>query len=100
MRKLRHTGIAGCQRMTRDLMRGLLAAFLLCGAADLSAADEWEFDGNLYVWMPQLDVTTQGGTEIDIGFLKIFEDLEGLFMGGVGAKKGKWSSRPTSSTSG
>jgi hypothetical protein len=88
--------------MTRDLMRRLMAAFLLysavlllfappAAAANSSAADEWEFDGNLYVWMPQLDIVLQNGGEIDISFNEIIKNLEGLLMGGLGAKKDKWS---------
>lgn len=102
MKKLHRTRIAGWQRMTRGRTRRLLAAFLLCGAAllmsakpagaaDSSATDEWEFEGKLYVWLPDIDVGLQNGGEIEIPLHTILSDLKGLFMGGAGAKKGKWS---------
>ena len=88
--------------MTRDRMRSLLAVLLLAGAgllmcatpagaADSSAANEWQFDGNIYLWAPSLNVGLQDGGEIELSFSDILDDLQFTFMGGVGASKGKWS---------
>lgn len=69
----------------------LLISAMPAGAADSSTAGKWEFDGNLYAWMPDIDIGLQDGGEIKIPFHTILSDLKGLFMGGLGAKKDKWS---------
>jgi hypothetical protein len=79
----------------------MLAVFLLAGAgqlvsampaaaADPSAGHEWEFDGNFYGWMPSIDAPLQTGGDINIPFETILQDLNMLFMGGVGVSKSKW----------
>lgn len=88
-------------QMTQDRMRSMLAVVLLAGvallvsampagAADPSAGNEWEFDGNFYVWMPSIDAGLQNGGDISIPFETILEDLDMIFMAGVGVSKGKW----------
>jgi hypothetical protein len=68
----------------------LLVSAMPAGAADPSAGNQWEFGGNFYVWMPGLDAGLQNGGDINIDFNTILQDLDMLFMGGVGASKGKW----------
>jgi hypothetical protein len=70
----------------------LLVSAMPAAAADPSAGNEWEFDGNFYVWMPSIDAGLQSGGNIYIPFNTILEDLDMLFMGGVGVSKSnsKW----------
>lgn len=69
----------------------LPAAALPVSAATADDSDKWQFNADIYLWMAGMDVTTQGGGEIDLSFGDILEDLEMTFMGGFGARKGKLS---------
>jgi hypothetical protein len=53
--------------------------------------DSWEFELMLNGWGPWVEITSAGGSDIDIGLDKIVENLHGLAEFGVGARKGKWS---------
>jgi hypothetical protein len=83
-------------------MRSVLAIFLLAGAAllvsatpagaaDSSAANEWQFDGDFYIWASDIDIPLNNGSDVNVDFETILQDLDFMFMGGVGASKGKWS---------
>jgi hypothetical protein len=67
----------------------LLVSAMPAGAADPSAGNEWEFDGNFYVWMPSIDAGLPSGGDISIPFETILQDLDMLFMAGVGVSKSK-----------
>ncbi len=69
----------------------LLMSALPAAAADSSAADEWQWEGNLYLWTSEMDVSTQSGASLSIPFSDILDNLDMAFMGGLGASKGKWS---------
>ena len=45
----------------------------------------------IYLWGAAIDATTQTGGDIDLSFNDILDDLDMTFMGGFGARKGKWS---------
>ena len=60
-------------------------------AEEFSTADEWEFDVTLYAWMADIGGQTASGSDIDIDFDDLFDNLEMAFMGAVGVHKGKWS---------
>lgn len=88
--------------MKRRWSQSLRAVLLLCnvvlftyvtpaGAADTSTAGEWEFEAELYVWMPEIDIGVEDGGKIVIEFDEILENLEGLLMGGLKARRDKWS---------
>lgn len=83
--------------MTWKQMRMRLAAFLLSGAAMLmiaapaDAADEWKYDGDFYMWMPQMEIGLPDDGQVTIKFDDILKNLKMVFMGGFGATKGKWS---------
>ena len=55
------------------------------------ADNGWEFDLKLNGWGPWVEITSAGGTEIDLGLDKIIKSLKGIAEVGVGARKGKWS---------
>ena len=82
-------------------MRSLLAVFLLAGAgllmsampagaADSSAANEWQFEGRFYGWLPDINVGMANGGEIDISLSDILDSLQLTLMAGLEARKGKW----------
>jgi hypothetical protein len=72
---------------------GLLTFFFIVQPvlATETSGDEWEFEADLYVWTPDIDIDTEDGGEIVIDFDEILENLEGLLMGGLKARRGKWS---------
>ena len=53
--------------------------------------DDWEFDLALYVWMPKIEGTSAGGTDFEISFKDILENLDMTVMTTFGARKNKWS---------
>ena len=53
--------------------------------------DQWQFGATLYLWTPDIDAKTQGDTDVDISFNKIYKNLDMAFMGNFEGRKGKWS---------
>ena len=83
-------------------MRSLLgcAAFvftLFCAspahAQTLSAEsqDRWEYTGAIYLWAADLGGRTINGSEVEVGFSQLVDNLEMGFMGAFAAKKNDWS---------
>ena len=77
-------------------------AWLAAGALSLATAipvtavaepgsDKWTYSAQIYFWMPEINVTTANGGDVDISFHDILQDLKMTFMGNVAAYKGKWS---------
>jgi hypothetical protein len=60
-------------------------------AAASDADDQWEFDATIYLWTPDIDTTTQGGSDASLSFNEIYKNLDGVFMGSFGGRKDKWS---------
>ena len=83
-------------RQIRYRLLIMILAFALIPAGSAyaeqsSTADEWEFDATLYAWMADIGGQTESGSDIDIDFDDLFDNLEMAFMGAVGVHKGKWS---------
>jgi hypothetical protein len=59
-----------------------------------TSADDWQFQGQVYFFLPAIGGTTQfppgtgPGVEIDVS--KILESLQAAFMGSFEARKGRW----------
>jgi hypothetical protein len=81
---------------------GLLGSMLpaLGGPGDFSKSivvpplveeDGWKFDLEIKGWLPRIEMTSAGGSEIDLGPDDILKNLEGTFQAEVGVRKGKWS---------
>lgn len=51
--------------------------------------DEWNFDGALYLWMPDIDLEDSEGESSTISFNEIVKNLDLVFMGHLGGQKGK-----------
>ena len=75
----------------------LLAAMALgmgatrAGAAESTAGSDWKFTTDIYLYGAGVGGETKSGGDVDIGFDTLIKDLKMGFMGGFGARKGKWS---------
>ena len=56
-----------------------------------SDPDGWKLGGSIYLWAAGVKGTSAAGDEIDVSFSDILEDLDVAFMGGIAARKGKWT---------
>lgn len=85
-------------RDKRKLCAWIAAVVLMQAAtmfATVSAAgdgdDQWEFEATIYMWTPEIDTTTQGGSDVSLSFNDIYKNLDAVFMGAFGGRKDKWS---------
>jgi len=60
-------------------------------AEEPSQDDGWKFGAQLYLWGAGIGGELASGSDIDIGFGDIVDNLDFAFMGTFGARKGKWS---------
>jgi hypothetical protein len=67
---------------------------MFSGVAAAAESDEWQFSAKIYVWLPSLEGETsfQGPDTPDgeVNVERILDSIEGVFMGGVTAQKGRW----------
>jgi hypothetical protein len=72
---------------------GMIASLLAVPQAWSAEAspDGWQFAGSLYLWAPDIKGETVAGPDIEIDFDTIIENLDLVYMGNLGARKGKWS---------
>jgi hypothetical protein len=88
------------QSIARDTRIGVIAA--LCFAffgissvlaqTDSSASqDQWQFSGAIYLWGADIGGHTVRGSEVEVGFSDILDNLEMAFMGAFAARKNNWS---------
>ncbi len=73
-------------------MRNLLAGICLL-AATPALAQDWTFDGSIYLWFPKTDValdTPLGSVEGSLSISDALQDLDMAFMGAIEARTGNW----------
>jgi len=58
-------------------------------AEETSSQDEWQFMGEIYLWGPEIDLGLANGASVDLSLNDIIESLDMVFMGTLGASKGK-----------
>ena len=59
---------------------------------DSSASqDQWQYSGAIYLWGADMGGTTIGGSEVEVGFSDLVDNLEMAFMGAFAARKNNWS---------
>lgn len=59
---------------------------------DASATqDKWEYSAAIYLWGADIGGHTVGGSEVEIGFSDLVDNLEMAFMGAFAARKNNWS---------
>lgn len=69
------------------------AAALAPGTAAAQAADAWQFDAALYLYLPSVDGTTKFGTgsgDATIDVTKLLETLNATFQASFEARRGQW----------
>jgi hypothetical protein len=59
-------------------------------AEEASANNEWNFSGGIYLWGTAIGGETSSGSEIDITFSDLIQNLDMAFMGNLEARHGKW----------
>ena len=73
----------------------LVFVLLMAGAASASAqeksADQWQYDFEVYGWLPQIDIATTSGSDITWTLKELLQNLDMMAMIDFGAQKGKWS---------
>jgi hypothetical protein len=60
-------------------------------AREEARPDTWKFGAELYLWLASLGGAETSGGDIDVDFDALLDDLEMAFMGGLQARKGRWS---------
>jgi hypothetical protein len=80
-------------RLFHNLSLTALLAFMAMSvhAADPNDSDKWEFGADVYLWGATIDARPTGEDNIHISFSDIMGDLDMALMGGLSARKGKWS---------
>jgi hypothetical protein len=80
-------------KCTALVILGLIAILLLVQpvAAEETSPDSWQYSATIYAWMPAIKGETASGEDVDISFSDILKNLDFTFMGGVAARKNKFS---------
>jgi len=68
-----------------------LGGFLASDRVNAGEPDEWEYDARVYLWVAAISGESSSGGDIDIDFDELWDNLDMAFMGGLTARKGKWS---------
>jgi hypothetical protein len=88
------------QSIARDTRMGVIAALLFAvlgispvlAQTDSSASqDQWQFSGAIYLWGADIGGHTVRGSEVEVGFSDLVDNLEMAFMGAFAARKNNWS---------
>lgn len=75
---------------------GLLVSVIVLSSGEMVLANEgvssnWQFSAGLYAWTPAIKGETALGTDFDVSFSDILDNLDVAFMGMVTARKDKFS---------
>ena len=84
------------KRFKLRIIFSILFATLVCTSLPVAAEDspgssDWEFGASAYLWGANITAQTAGGSESQIPFYTLLDDLQMAFMGAFEARKGKWS---------
>ena len=60
-------------------------------AQDATQKDDWEFDVQIYGWMPNIYGKSATGSDFEIDLDDILDSLQFMVMSTLGAKKDKWA---------
>jgi len=87
-RSARFGATAGC------LLSALLTTFAAPAAAQSGGSNAWQFEFTPYLWAAAMKGDVQGGSlpqmSVDIGFSKIWDNLDFGAMGTFEGRKGRW----------
>jgi hypothetical protein len=53
--------------------------------------DQWQFSGAIYLWGADISGQTNRGSEVEVAFGDVFDNLEMAFMGAFSARKNNWT---------
>jgi len=87
--------------MNRYLLRWSLPPMLCAGAlvagltpvaaAESTQGDDWRYAATLYLWAAGIDGETARGSDVNVNFKTLIDNLNMAFMGAFEARKDKWS---------
>ncbi len=86
--------------LVRDTRSGVIAALCLvvfgvCPALaqteSSESQDQWQYSGAIYLWGADIGGHTIRGSEVEVGFSDLLDNLEMAFMGAFAARKNDWS---------
>jgi len=60
-------------------------------AAEPATDEDWRYSASVYLWGAGLNGETAAGSEVDVGFDTLIQNLNMAFMGTVEARKAQWS---------
>jgi len=69
----------------------LATALPAVGISQETTQESWHFTADAYLWGASIGGDSSSGSDIDIDFDDLLDNLKMAFMGGVQARKGKWS---------
>jgi hypothetical protein len=90
----------GNQYIARNTRIGVIAALFFAiftvnpalAQTDSSVReDQWQFSGAIYLWGADISGHTIRGSEVEVGFSDLVDNLEMAFMGAFAARKNNWS---------
>lgn len=78
-------------KIRTGLISLLLVVFLASPQVYADSENKWRYGGNLYFWVADLNVETVSGQDVEVDFDTIMDNLDAAFMGGLNARKNRWS---------
>ncbi len=88
------------QSIVRSIQISVIAAicFAFLGPGTVQAQtesaanqDQWQFAGAIYLWGADISGQTIRGSQVEVGFSDLLDNLEMAFMGAFAARKNNWS---------
>jgi hypothetical protein len=92
--------MTGNQPSARRTRIGVIAALclavvgvspVLAQSESSASQDQWLFSGAIYLWGADMGGHTNRGSEVEVGFSDLLDNLEMAFMGAFEARKNDWS---------
>jgi hypothetical protein len=64
---------------------------VLAQTSSLESQDQWQFSGAIYFWAADIGGQTINGSEVEVEFRDLLDNLELAFFGAFAARKNDWS---------
>ncbi len=77
-------------RISRSAVSALALSVFCLPAHAQDGLSGWNWGFEIYGWLPEIEMTTDSGTEIELSLSDILDNLEFTLQGGVFATKGNW----------
>ena len=78
-------------RVLQIVLSAWILSVLLLFANGATAEEEWEFSVEAYFWLPDIDIKTGSGQNVEITLEDIIDNLDLTVMLAGAARKGKWT---------